>query len=517
MTSPRLYLNARVLTPEPSPWTGLRVAGGLITHLFNAPGDLDGDPVDLEGATIVPGLVDAHVHLRAIGEFARLVDLREARSADEAALSVAEAARNQPPGAWIRGRGWDQNLWSDRSFPDAAQLDARCADHPVWLSRVDGHAAWLNSAALDLVLPDPLAPAPPGGQILRDADGRPTGLLIDNAISSARERLPVPTDAEVAGDLRWAIARCHAQGLTGVHAMGVDAAELRGLRRLQRGGELGLRVVAYLSDEDDELPCPGPTDEGLLTIPGVKLYADGALGSRGAALLAPYDDAPDSAGLLLREPDALRARCAVLHAAGWQVAVHAIGDRANRVVLDALEAAQGSDRTRRHRVEHAQLLHDDDLPRFAAGGIIPSLQPTHTTSDMRWLRSRLGAERLARVSPLRRLLDSGAVLPFSSDAPIEPLDPRRGLHAAATRTDKAGWPDGGWQPQELITRQEALRGFTSSAAWAAHLEARTGRVAVGLAADLTILSGDPLDPAVELSDLEVRGVVVGGRAVSGPN
>ena len=491
-----IYTGANVITldPERPRAQGLRVAEGQVTHLFDGdPGRLGGRRIDLAGATVLPGLVDAHLHLRAIGAASRRLDLRGTASLDEVSARVAEAAEAAAPGTWVRGRGWDQNDWPVQHFPTAADLDRVAGDRPVWLSRIDGHAVWVNSVVLEMAGIDEQTVDPAGGELIRDEQGRPTGIFVDNAIDLVSASLPAATLDEVRADYERGIALCNQVGLTGVHDMGVDALELAALRALQAEGKLTLRVTVYLADEEQGLAAPAPFVDGLLEVVGVKLYADGALGSRGAALLEPYSDRLDTSGLFLTEPDALAARLAELHRGGWQVAIHAIGDRGNRVVLDAIEGLGGQAPGRRHRVEHAQILHPDDIQRFVAGNVVASMQPTHATSDMPWADERLGPDRLAGAYAWRSLLDSGAILAFGSDAPIELHDPWLGIHAAVTRQDASGEPEGGWLPEQRLGVEEAITAFTVGAARAARAEERRGSLRAGVTADLTVVDRDPTE------------------------
>ena len=505
-----LWTNARVITPNGDA-TGFRTADGVITSLWTGPTpDLAGDRVDLGGATVLPGLVDAHLHLRGIGRAARQLRLTGTESADAVATNVA-AATDRPIGSWIRGRGWDQNDWEGQEFPTASVLDAVTPDHPVWLTRVDGHAIWVNSVVLAMAGVDATTADPAGGRILRDASGSATGVFVDAAIDLVSGLLPAPSDAEVRADLERGAQLCVESGLTGVHDMGVGAQALAQLQAMDAQGALPLRVSAYLGDGDDlivRLATP-PDREGRLQVPGVKLFADGALGSRGAALKAPYTDAPGESGLLQREPDALALRVAAAHEAGYQVAIHAIGDRGVSVALDAIESAQGADRSRRHRVEHAQVVDPSELGRFAALGVIASMQPTHATSDMPWAEARVGPDRIAGAYAWRRMLAAGIALAFGSDAPVEEHAPRFGLHAAVTRTAPDGSPAGGWRMQDVVTFDEALAAFTTGAAFAAHREG--GALVVGADADFVVVAQDPRRG--DLLALDVLRTVVAGETV----
>ncbi len=498
-----VYTNATVLTLDGDRVaSGLRTEAGRITHVWDdaVPDGLTGEFMDLGGATVLPGLVDAHLHLRGIGKAARELDLKGTESADSVAALVAEAAKTAPPGTWIRGRGWDQNDWAVQEFPATDLLDAAAPDHPVWLTRVDGHAVWLNGKAFAAAGIDEGTAMPEGGE-------RVAGVLVDNAIALASGQLPAPTAAELRADYERAIALCLESGLVAVHDMGVSPAGLAVLRELEAEGGLGLNVYAYLANTDDAVLEPDL--EGRLQVVGMKLFTDGALGSRGAALLAPYSDRPGTSGLLVATPEELTARVREVSDAGLTVAIHAIGDRGNRVALDAIAAVQGEARPG-HRIEHAQIVDLADLERFAALGVTASMQPTHATSDMPWAPARLGPDRLDGAYAWRRFLDSGALLAFGSDAPVEHYDPWWGVYAAVTRTDHDGAPEGGWLPDQKLTVVEALRGFTKDA-WRAVGVDDAGTIAVGQAAHLTVVDRDPRTvPPAELLEIGTLRTVVGG-------
>lgn len=479
--------------------------------------------LDLGGATVIPGLIDAHGHVANLGFLQLRVDLVGTRSRADVVERLRAFARDLPPGAWLLGRGWDQNDWPEKEFPTAADLDAAFPDRPVWLRRVDGHAAWANTAALRAVKRDLAGTGQPaGGQVLRDAAGRPTGVFIDAAMGLVESAVP-PTDhatAERALVLGMQAAVRH--GLTGVHDAGVSREALARYRRLADAGRMPLRVHA-MADGDNAAFADLCRDglyrhpSGRLQMRAIKLYADGALGSRGAALVEPYSDAPDSRGLLLVEPPALRSLVDRAQGCGVQLAIHAIGDRGNREVLDAYQRAlakapAGADL--RWRIEHAQVLAPADLPRLAQLGVVASMQPTHATSDMPWAEARVGADRIVGAYAWRQLRDSGARLALGSDFPVESVDPRLGLYAATTRTDDAGRPLGGWHPEEKLTAYEALRGFTVDAAWAGFMEREVGSLERGKRADFVVLREDPLaiEPA-RLRDVGIEATYVDGRAV----
>lgn len=480
--------------------------------------------VDLHGATVYPGWTDAHGHLLHLGREKEHIDVRGMSKA-EALAAVAANAKTVEKGSWIVGRGWDQNLWDGKSFPTADDLSSAALENPVVLTRVDGHALWANRLALERAGLDPTKPAPPdpaGGRIERDGSGRPSGVLVDNAMAILQKAVPPPTPEELRRSFSIAFEVCAKLGLTGVgDASGYGSTEIDILRALAREGRMPIRVYATVGAErpelDDFLKGRG-IEEGRLTVRAVKMYADGALGSRGAALLAPYADDPGNSGLLLTAPEKLEAIAEKCFRAGWQPWAHAIGDRGNRVMLEAYEKALAKVKTTdpRPRIEHAQVIALEDIPRFAKDGVIASVQPTHATSDMPWAEARVGPQRIKGAYAWRRLLDLTARLAGGSDFPVESEDPRLGLYAAVTRQDVSGKPRGGWRPEEKLTRAEALRLFTADNAYAEFAEGRRGKIAKGYDADLTVLERDVVSPAVPAPDIPKTRVVltvVGGEIV----
>ena len=459
--------------------------------------------VSAGGRTVVPGFIDAHAHLLGLGQARMQADLTGTRSVAEVVERLAAFAATAGPGRWLTGLGWDQNAWGigaaggmAGAFPTRHDLDAAFPDRPVWLTRIDIHAGWANTAALRAAGLDPDGPAPPdapGGYTLRDAAGRPTGVFVDAAMDLVRRALPPATDRAEA--LRRATAETAAAGLTGVHDAGVPLATVDFYAAEAEAGRLPIRVYAMIEPGELDAFCArGPLvhPSGRLVVRALKLFADGALGSRGAALLADYVDAAGTRGLMQMPPERLRDLAERAMRGGLQVVTHAIGDAANRAVLDAYEAAIAATGggPGRHRIEHVQVLDAADVGRFAALGVVASVQPTHATSDMGWAETRLGPDRIASAYPMRRLLDAGTRLALGSDFPIERVPPLLGFHAAVTRTDAAGNPPGGWHAAEALTRAEALRGFTRDAAHAAFMEDEVGSLETGKRADFVVLSQD---------------------------
>jgi predicted amidohydrolase YtcJ len=469
------------------------------------------------GATIVPGLVDTHAHLTGLGKALMEVDLAGARSEREAVDRVIAAASTLPPGTPAEGRGWDQNDWPGGEFPDHSLLTAAFPDRPVVLRRVDGHAVWVNAAALALGAIARETPDPAGGRIVRGPDGEATGVLIDAAMGLVTARLPPATPGQIRIWIEAAIATCHAVGLTGMHDAGTSAAQLAVLEHMAAEGALPLRVHVLLDADDpaafERLARP-PTLGAFLAVRGLKIFADGALGSRGAHLGAPYSDAPETRGLALIDPANLRERVRRATEAGYQVGVHAIGDAAAHEVLGVYSTVLQPGDDRRFRLEHAQVVAPADQAEMARLGVIAAIQPTHATSDMDWAERRLGPERIRWAYAWQSLRRAGVRLALGSDFPVERPAVVEGLLAATTRRDAAGHPPGGWYPEERLTMDEALAGFTTDAAFAGFVESRRGQIQPGFDADLTVLGAHPQSaPAGVLREKGVRATIVAGRVV----
>lgn len=473
--------------------------------------------VDLGGSVVVPGLVDAHLHLAALGAKQREVDLVGCRSAAEAVDRVRAFVEDNAEQQEITGFGWDQSLWTPRKFPQKALLDSAFGDRVIVLYRIDGHMAWVSSKALELAGITELTEDPSGGKIERDKDGLATGILVDNAMDLVSSKLPGPSPQMLENDLLYAVRHCAALGLTAVHDMGSSIQTLEILRILERRGDLPIRVFVYLADGGEPtmeyLPSRQRRSLGLIEVRGIKLFADGALGSRGAALKKPYADDKKNTGLVVTEAKILEERVRQVQQRGYQVAIHAIGDRGNLLAIEAIAGQGKAAKQARHRIEHAQILDPKDIPAFAKVGIIASMQPTHATSDMRWAEARLGKRRLAGAYAWRSVLDSNAVLAFGSDAPIESADFRLGLFAAVHRTDHQGKPRGGWLPKQKLDRWQALRAFTLGPSYAVGREHELGKLRENYLADFTVLSLDPTAGETKLLDIEVRRTIVGGTQV----
>ena len=473
---------------------------------------------DAAGTTILPGLTDAHAHLYGLGLSLDEVNLVGSSTIDEVVRRTIERASRAQAGEWILGRGWDQNRWPEKQFPTAAPLDAAIPDHPVWLKRVDGHAGWANSAALRAAGVTAAIQDPAGGRIIRDAGGNPTGVFVDAAQGLIESRMPPPSHATRKARVRAAAEYIKDQGLTEIHDAGADAETMASVRELIDAGNFPIRVYTMVADNEAQLRDWFSRGKligygGRLTVRSVKLYADGALGSRGALLLAPYSDDPGNSGLVVSTEQHLADVARRARAAGFQVNTHAIGDRGVRNAIDAYEES-GVTPSDRFRIEHFQVVAPSDFSRVVRDGIIASMQPTHATSDMYWAEARVGPERIKGAYAWRTVLNSGGRLALGSDFPVEEVNPFFGIYAAVTRQDQKGWPAGGWFPDQKLTLAEAIRGFTSDAAYAAFEEDSRGTIEPGKLADFTIVEGDLfLMPSSELFKAKVKYTVVGGKVV----
>ena len=525
--SPALFTGATVYTVagEAPRAAAILVEGGKIAFVGDeaearrrAPGAV---PIDLSGAVVYPGLSDAHGHLLGLGEALETLDLRGKQKGEILAMIAAAAART-PGGEWIRGRAWDQNLWPGAEFPTAAELLAVSPKNPVVLSRVDGHALWVNDAAMALARVTPATADPDGGRILRGEGGQPAGVFVDNAQALIWKAIPAPAAGQTRRLLAAGMRAAAAAGLTGVgDAGGFGREGIEVLRAMAKEGALPIRVYATVGagskDLDSFLARP-PIREGRLTVRAVKVYADGALGSRGAALLTDYADDPGNRGLLVTRPAEMERVALASAKAGWQLWTHAIGDRGNRLALDAYEKALKAVKPvdARFRIEHAQVVSPEDFRRFAALSVIASVQPTHATSDMPWAEARVGGERIRGAYAWRTFLSAGVRLCGGSDFPVEKVSPLLGFYAAVSRQDLSGRPPGGWYAGEKLSRAEALRLFTADNAYAEFAEERRGKIAAGFDADLTVLDRDIVSektPVADIPKAKVLMTVVGGEIV----
>ncbi len=477
--------------------------------------------INLDGAVVVPGFNDSHCHLYGLGKALSEIDLNGTNSPDEVAARIAKAHEENPGGDWLQGRGWDQNDWEIQEYPTRDLIDRVVGDRPVLVRRVDGHAALASSKALELAGIHKNTPDPEGGQILRDENGQPTGLLIDNAVGLVRATIPAPSTGEMARRVDLAIEHCHRFGITGVHEAGVSWERVSYYEMLAKAGNLDLRIYGFLDDVPKTLKAGfthGPifTPDDILTVRAVKLYADGALGSRGARLLEDYCDHTGHRGFFVTDLEHLRTTSRRAIEAGFQIGAHAIGDAANRTMLDIFQELKETLNPvdPRWRIEHSQIISPADIPRFSELGVIAAMQPVHCTSDMDWAEARLCEDRLQGAYAWKTMLGTGAHLCFGTDFPVEHVDPLAGLYAARTRTHADGTPKGGWQAQEILDGATALELYTAGSAYAAFMEDELGRLKTGYLADLTVLDGNPVtcEPK-DLLQMKVRMTIVAGQIV----
>ncbi|HLG13299.1 MAG TPA: amidohydrolase [Blastocatellia bacterium] len=529
-TADLLLVNARVVTMNPRQPSAEAVAikdGRIVwvgttaeaTKRYHDPART----IDLAGATVLPGIIDAHTHLMSLGESFLKLNLKDVATPEEAAASVRHKAATVRPGEWILGWGWDEGKWASH-YPTHEMLSDAAPNNPVLLTGLHSFASWVNKKALDLAGITKDSKDPENGKIIRDEKtGEPAGVLTNRAQELVARHIP-PLDLErVKQALELAARECVRNGLTSVHEARVTPLMIQAFRELIKEGRMPLRVYLMLDGANkalvDEWLARGPEIDSVghrLTIRSVKVFADGALGSRGAALFEPYTDAPNTKGLVTTsEADIynLTRRCL---RGGFQVATHAIGDAGNHLTLDAFEKAlrETGAKNARLRVEHAQVLGQTDIPRFAKLGVIASMQPTHCTSDMPWAEKRVGPVRIKGAYAWRSVLKTGAHVPVSSDFPGETLNPFYGIYAAVTRQDPEGRPEGGWYPGERMTLQEALRGYTIEAAYSEFEEREKGSIEKGKLADLIVISKDITKVAPkEMLTIRVLKTIIGGEIV----
>lgn len=480
--------------------------------------------IDVAGATIVPGLQDSHGHFTELGQSLQNLDLRGTTSYDQIVEMVRQRAAKARPGEWILGRSWDQNDWPEKEFPTHQKLSSAAPGNPVYLTRIDGHAALVNKAAMDAASLTRDTGDPDGGRILRDAAGNPTGVLIDRAEGLVSRNVPRISRAQLEERILLADQACRKLGLTMVHDAGADTETVEAYKRLVDAGKLQTRLYVMLYGSMGMLKphfARGPiTNYGNhhLAVRAIKIVADGALGSRGAALLEPYRDEPGNVGLLTTPPEEVHRQTLAASKAGFQTCIHAIGDRANRIVLDTFERVQKEvpgARALRMRNEHAQILDAADIPRFGALNVIASMQATHATSDMPWVPARIGEQRAMEGAYVwQKLMKSGAMIANGSDFPVEDANPMLGVYAAITRQDPSGNPANGWLPGERMSRDEALMSFTINAAYAAHAEKDLGSLTPGKLADMVVLSKNIMQvPPKDLLSTTVSMTIIGGKIV----
>ncbi len=477
----------------------------------------DATQLDGEGRTVLPGLTDAHAHVLGLGLLKSSLDLIGSPSVEQALAMIREYAASKPGAHWILGRGWNQVIWPVKEFPTAAHIDGVVSDRPVWLRRVDGHAGWANSRALKTAGIDNDTPDPVGGKIVRDDNGHATGVLIDAAMAIVEAQIPETGKNEMQVAIQSAVRALLAEGVTSVHDAGIDLMNAEVYLSMADNNQLDLRIYAMIGGAGSVLDAIGQPitayGNDRLDIASVKLYSDGALGSRGAAMIEPYSDDVENRGLPFWTQQQLDEQVSKANEMGFQVGIHAIGDMGNRMALNSFARAQdGKPSPLRNRVEHAQIIALDDIPRFAELGVVASVQATHATSDKNMAEERVGPDRIRGGYAWRRLLESGAVLANGSDFPVELSNPFHGLYAAVTRQGRDGEPEGGWYADQALSRAEALHSFSLAAAFAANQEDRFGSLEAGKWADFIVIDRDYFKvPDSEIDDIKVLQTWVGGE------
>ena len=526
-----VYLHGRIYTNDPAqPWADamavrdgkIRCVGKIDFVLLECGGsEPNAETIQLKGKFLMPGFNDAHVHLGAAGAAMLSVQLNGVATIEELQKRVADAVAQHKEGEWITGSGWDHTLWADKKFPNKQQLDAVAPKNPVFLVHVSGHVAVGNTLALQHGEIKQDTPNPPGGMIERDADGAATGMLEeDSAMSLVSARIPDAKADQRRRGIQMVLADAAKNGVTSAQDFS-DWSDYLVYVQLKEEGKLTLRITEWLPFMESmnallNMRAQGGTMDPWLRTGALKGFTDGALGSRTAAMLAPYSDDPSTSGILTNEPEKLRTMAIERDKAGFQINFHAIGDRANRVALDVFEsvAKTNGPRDRRDRIEHAQVLAPEDLPRLAQLKVIASMQPSHETTDMRWAEARVGPDRAKGAYAWASLQKSGARLAFGTDYPVEPITPMRGLYACVTRELPDGGPAGGWQPQEKISLDDCIRAYTSGAAYAQFEEGKKGELKAGEYADFIVLSNDLTKiPPKQFTKTTVLLTVVGGRTV----
>jgi len=525
------YTHGRIYTNDPAqPWAdAMAVSEGKITCIgktdhvvLDCGGGQEGvETVNLRGQFVMPGFNDAHVHLGGAGADELAVLLTGVPSAEEMQKRVATAVAQHKPGEWITGGGWDHTQWPEKRFPNRQQLDAVAPKNPVILTHISGHVAVANSLALKSAEIDKTTPNPPGGEIEHDALGEPTGMLKEYAaMTLVKVRIPDPAPEQRRKGIELVLANVARNGVTSVQDFS-EWADFQTYQELKEEKKLSVRITMWLPfnaplNELQNMRAQGGTTDPWLKTGALKAFTDGAMGSRTAAMLEPYSDDPSTSGILTIDPEKLTAMAIQRDKAGFQLAFHAIGDRANRISLDVFEAVRKANgpRDRRDRIEHAQVVAPMDFARFAELHVIASMQPSHQTTDMRWAEDRIGRERIVGAYAWATMLKNKVPLAFGTDYNVEPISPFRGLYACVTRERPDGGPKNGWEPQEKISLAECIRAYTSGSAYAQFEEGKKGELKAGEFADFIILSNDLTKvPPAQFTKTRVLRTVVGGRTV----
>ncbi len=489
---------------------------GQITNFLNNDNVIADKRIDLKGGWVYPGFIDAHMHLTGLGWAMESINLVGTTTKKEVLDKIKKAVSVTPEGTWIQGRGWDQNDWPTIQYPTKKDLDSISTKHPMAFNRIDGHATWANSLAINIAEINQDIPDISGGIIIRDQTGQLTGIFIDNAMDLILSKIPEPSEDDIYRYIIKAQSLLNQLGITSIHDAGTSKKEIEILKKMTSNHELSIRVYTMLNNNPDDYLSyidKGPEiDNPFIKIRAIKIYLDGALGSRGAALIKPYSDAKDHSGLLLINNKEYEKIVKQFTSAGFQVNTHGIGDLAVRTILNTYEKV--ADKTLRNRIEHAQIVHKQDIHRFKELNVIPAMQATHCTSDMYWVDERLGDDRLYEAYPWQSIIQTGIPVPGGSDAPVEYPDPLAGIYAAITRQDSSGWPDGGWQKQERMTLEQAIKSYTEWAAYASFEENKKGALKKNYYADFTILNKELLsNNPLEILNTDVLFTIVNGKIV----
>lgn len=489
---------------------------GKIIQLLPSGNINSGKRIDLKGGWVYPGFIDSHMHLTGLGWSLESVDLVGTTSKLDALKKIKEGIKNTPKGTWVLGRGWDQNDWSKSEYPKATDLDLISMDHPMIFRRIDGHAGWANTLAMKLANISENTVDVNGGIIIRDDIGYPTGIFIDNALDLIESQIPEKTEQDIYRQIIKAQTMLNKFGITSIHDAGTSKKEIKILKKMIKNEELSIRVYTMLNnnpkDYDSFLESGPEIENPFIKVQSIKIYLDGALGSRGAALLEPYSDSPSENGLLIIKPSEHKSLVKKFSKSGFQVNTHGIGDRAIRIILDNYEEVANT--KIRNRIEHSQIVHLDDVPRFKELNVIPAMQSTHCTSDMPWVEERIGLERMHEAYPWKSFIKLNIPVPGGSDAPIESPNPVEGIYASVTRKDKNGLPEKGWYSEQKMTLKEAIKSYTEWGAYASYEEKIKGKIKENFYADFTVLDQELKSTNLEMIlDARVLFTILNGKIV----